>query len=166
MKTVILTVGIPGCGKTTVATQLGLGLAGGDLTKVAGFNRHLYRKILTGSEDNFTKEKEVTETIQKDFSDVLMKDSEVKVLVIHNTELKKEYRRTWAKLIDASNIEVQFIYLVFNCSIETSLKLQEGRDRKVSREVIERMLGGAQFPEGDEFADAVIYIDSANFLKE
>lgn len=129
----ILTVGIPGSGKSTWARETAAeryGLWGGLLV----LERDEIRRELTGDIRNHSREVEVTRIQHDRAREALLRGVNV---VIADTNLKSKYRQPWARL--AAETGAEYVVHVIDTPLEVCVERDAQRPNPVGREVIERM---------------------------
>lgn len=134
-KTVILTIGIPGCGKSTFAAEY-VKRGGGDAIFLNGDN---VRAELYGDASIQGDPKEVFGLIKTRMLEGL-KNPSVKYLVIDNTNLSTKIRNQYYEMVSKDD-DVEFILVYFPVNLEKALRQNKMRDRFVPESVINRMAG-------------------------
>lgn len=139
-KRILITIGIPSSGKSKYADNLEKQV---DPNKLVRLNADSIRIELLGRVDCFDNEALVWGTLYNRYDDALLND-EITHIIIDNTHVSFKSRKEYYKLLNyhsmRHNIDDVHIHLVYiNTNVEKSLELQEGRERKVPREVLERM---------------------------
>lgn len=130
MKQLILTIGLPGSGKSTWAREEAA--LGGYIDIV---ERDQIREELTGDAQNHTREAYVTSVANQRVCNALAAGNSV---IVANTNLRAKYRRQWAKIAEeygAAYREVSFLHVPVDVCIERDAQ----RPNPVGEEVIRRM---------------------------
>lgn len=96
----ILTIGIPGCGKSFWAEEQRLR----NPQSVVVVERDLIREELTGSRQKFTLERTVTEVAQARAREAWTKG---KTVIVSDTNLKDKFRREWRALASTCGVVMQ-----------------------------------------------------------
>ena len=139
-KRILITIGIPSSGKSTYADILEKQV---NPNKVVRLNADSIRLELLGSVECFDKEALVWGTLHNRFDDALLNDR-ITHIIIDNTHVSFKSRKEYYKLLNyhamRHNMDDVFVHLVYiNTKVEKAIELQEGRDRKVPKDVLERM---------------------------
>ena len=129
-KTVIITIGIPSCGKSTFVAEMLK-----DTPHVI-INRDDMRKILTGREDCFTHERQVTDRCRASYTRALT-DPNITHIGITNTHTSPKARKDW--LVVGREFGAKFKFVLFPPDIESAMKLQNLRERQVPKEILSNM---------------------------
>lgn len=124
MKAIVM-VGIPGCGKTTAATEL---------SGAVEVNRDTLRFELTGAYDNFEHEGLIN---RRHAQRIRQAAAEGRDLVVSDTNTIRRYRRSLIKLLKCLGYEVEVV--VFDVGPEACLARNETRSKPVLPEVIHQM---------------------------
>ena len=135
MPELILTIGVPGSGKSTWAR----GEADWNNrvlfdTPTIVVERDEIRHHLTGDHQNFRHEAEVTR-IAEDRARVAL--SQGTTVIVADTNLRAKYRRRWAKM--AEQCGASYREVVFDTPLDVCLARDAARDKPVGEEVIRRM---------------------------
>lgn len=132
MTNFIMLVGLPGCGKSTLAREY------------EGYNIYssdAIREELSGDENNQDINKEVFSTLHKRVKEDLTSGKDC---IYDATNIS--YKRRKAFLEELKNIECKKVCIFVATPFEVCLKQNEGRARKVPYEVIERMYRNFDVP--------------------
>lgn len=136
-KEVLMTIGLPGIGKSTYVNQL---LAGRPHTWL---NADSIRKELTGDEGNISRDHQVWPIFHDRFEKALASPApESQVIVLDNTNLKQSARQPCLNAIRAAMQQGQQVLLKvveFPMDVNLALARQKQRARQVPPEVIRRM---------------------------
>jgi predicted kinase len=134
MARVIITVGIPGSGKTTMVKKFAdkMGISATYISADA------IREELTGDAGNQTANKRVWTLVYKRFTEALLNDDDI---ILDNTSIKLKDRQKIYKTIRECNKmkETEIIIFYCPCSVAKSMLNQQNRDRKVPIDVVRRM---------------------------
>jgi predicted kinase len=148
---VVMSVGVPGSGKSTVLTELS------EKTGIVRINPDQIREELTGSEIDQSRNKEVWDKTYHRVGDALARGESVLVDATHAEAFRRPktiemYRGMGAKTV---------IALQFQVGLETAKKRNKGRSRMVPEYVLERMHKSiAEQPaSNDEGFDEIIEVD-------
>lgn len=134
MTNFIMLVGLPGCGKSTLAREY----------EQKGYNIHssdAIREELSGDENNQNINQEVFSTLRKRVKEDLTNGKDC---VYDATNIS--YKRRKAFIEELRNIECKKVCIFVATPFEVCLKQNEGRERKVPYEVIERMYRNFDVP--------------------
>lgn len=150
-------VGLPGSGKSTVAAGLRINRSGVKSEPVV-VSTDALRKELAGSEENFSKDKEVFEAV---YANTLHAAVEGKDVVYDATNLRRRYRKSLIDHLKKRGIDCQFIALMVNTDIDECKRRNAGRERKVPENVIENMAKGFEPISENEGFSRVIRVKEA-----
>jgi len=126
----ILTIGLPGSGKSTWAQgQAAKGLV--DLV----IERDIIREQLTGDRRNHTQEPLVT---RAHFSQVKWSLQAGRTVVVADTNLKRRYTREWKRLAEECGAEYEEVSFM-HVPVTECIRRDAERDNPVGEEVILRM---------------------------
>jgi predicted kinase len=149
MARVIITVGIPGSGKTTKVTEFAdkMGISATYISADA------IREELTGDAGNQTANKRVWALVYKRFEEALLNGDDI---ILDNTSIKLKDRRKIYKTIRECNKmkETEIILFYCPCSVAKSMLNQQNRDRKVPIDVVRRMQNELCEPTLEEVSDS------------
>lgn len=132
MTELILTVGIPGCGKSTWARDA--------VNMFDRFHNHVIverdqiRGELTGDIRDHTQEGRVTRVAEERVSKALESGRSV---IIADTNLRAKYRRQWRKMAEALGAEYEEVW--FDTPLETCIERDSERPNPVGETVIRNM---------------------------
>lgn len=145
MKAIVM-VGIPGCGKSTAASEL---------EQAIEVNRDNLRFELTGSYANFEHEGLVSRLHARR---IRAAAAEGRDLVVSDTNTLRRYRRGLIKLLKQLGYQVEVV--VFDVGPETCLRRNESRSKPVLSEVIHQMARRLRLnpPTLDEGMDSLRFI--------
>ena len=145
MATVYMLIGISGCGKSTMARKLNVMGEG----KVGIVSSDDIREELYGDASVQNNPKKVFEIVHKRIKGLLDEGYDV---VFDATNLTKKNSKSFFSFLDKENLrdKVDVIGCVCNVDIETCVKRQALRARKVPKEVIERQSLQYEKPEISE----------------
>lgn len=147
MSTMYMMIGIPGSGKSTEAKRLGKSLG------IPVISSDEIRKDLTGSEEDFSMDKEIwTSVIPRRLRSAL-KEGDV---VFDATNLRVRGRNTIRRSIGT---EHSCCAVYMDTPLEVCIKRQEARERKVPRERIEEMHSALVPPTVSEGFDYVLVVE-------
>lgn len=140
-----MTVGLPGCGKSTWAQQ--------NIRQNQMFDEVVssdeYRKRLLGNENDQSNNKLVFNTMMADTAEKLKAGISV---CYDATNINRKDRKHLLNYLERSNVECEKIAVLFAVDINTVLKQNESRLRRVPDDVIYRMLTRFEIPlEGEGF---------------
>ena len=135
MPELILTIGVPGSGKSTWAR----GEADWNNrvlfdTPTIIVERDEIRRELTGDHQDFTREAAVTRIAEDRVRIALARGGTV---IVADTNLRAKYRRRWAKM--AEQYGAKYREVVFDTPLDVCLARDAARDKPVGEEVIRRM---------------------------
>ena len=128
--TLILTIGLPGSGKSTYARER----AQADPINVRISERDLVREQLTGSRRDHSQETRVTAVQRLQVGDWLTAGH---VVIVADTNLRWKYRKQWVKLAETLNVPVEFVHM--DTPIEVCIERDAQRPDPVGEEVIRKM---------------------------
>ncbi len=134
-------VGLPGSGKSTWANSQNLPVVSTDTI----------RGILFGDESIQSNPKKVFSVAFAQIMNFLKNDNDC---IFDATNLTKRNRANVLKIIKPYDA----IAVYFNCDVETCIKRQNLRDRKVPTEVIENMAKRISIPTIEEGFKKIIYV--------
>lgn len=145
-KTLYVAVGVPGSGKSTWwETAKEMDVVPKNSVRI---NMDTIRKDITGSEEDQSRNNEVFKVASMNLDNALSR--EVEVIYWDNTSVKRKDRR---KLVEkAKNSGYKTVAVFFNVERQICVDRASKRQRKVSAEVIDRMLNflgeGPTYSEG------------------
>lgn len=151
-------VGIPGCGKSTWwKLAKDQGLIGSNAIRV---NMDDIRKDLTGDEGDQTQNAKVAQIARMNLHEAL--SNGVEAIYWDNTSALRKYRRDIVKAAKKANYKAVAVW--FDLPFELCVERNEGRDRVVPIDVLERMYDSIQKtpPDYDEGWDDIIVIKVDN----
>jgi predicted kinase len=125
----ILTIGLPGSGKSTWA----LSQVSAE-NKVVVIERDQIRRQLTGSARDHSHEMRVTAIQREDANTAL---SVGWTVIISDTNLRAKYRREWFNIAQQHGAEYEEVR--FDTDIEECIRRDAARDQPVGEEIIRRM---------------------------
>jgi predicted kinase len=134
MKRLILTIGLPGSGKSTWArAQEGFVIV----------ERDQIREELTGDAQDHTREPAVTRLADQRVRDALMAGTSV---IVADTNLRGRYRNGWQHIAVECGAEYEEVSFL-DVSVETCIERDALRARPVGEEVIRKMAQFANPPQ-------------------
>lgn len=139
-------VGVPASGKTTIAHKIS------KKYKATVLSSDEYRKRLCGTESDQSRNEEVFKELYSDMRSLLLSGKNV---IVDATNINRKARRATFSCI--SNIECYKIAYVVNTPIEECYKRDDGRDRHVTKKVIDRYISMFNCPQYFEGFDEIIF---------
>lgn len=158
-KTVLLTIGIPGCGKSTAADHMLRN------TSHVIINADEIRKEFTGAEDNFSQDRAVWVKLFERFADAL-KNPAITHIGVTNTSINHKSRKKYYDIAEASGVDVKWRFVCFTPDVKASMKLQTLRDRAVPKDIVEGFANRYSEPHYPEPKGEVIRIDTADIVRK
>jgi predicted kinase len=129
-----MTIGLPGCGKTTYLHNL---LAGRPKTYISG---DWVRQEVTGSISDLSQDGRVWQVVKDRFDAALRSGTpESQTIVLDATHLTATRRKPFLKQLQDWGQVVTLKVMHFTADLETCLARQQGRARQVPEEVVRRM---------------------------
>lgn len=154
MGIVYMMIGVPGSGKSTIASEIGQKLG------VPVVSSDEVRKEVTGSEEDFSKDGYIWgDVIPNKLKSALLEGD----VIFDATNLRVRDRNKTKKAIGLEH-EYQAIYV--DVPLETCIERQGNRDRKVPPERIVEMYEGMAFPTREEqFKQVFVVTSAADFFE-
>lgn len=150
MKTIFVTVSIPGAGKSTwVNSQIT------DASQVAVVNMDTIRQEVTGDPTDQTQNALVASLARQKFLTAVSHG--VPTIYWDNTTTQRKYRKELIQVGKKGGYKVVAVH--FKVPFEVCVARNKGRDRVVPHEVLVRMQSQLQPPEKDEGWDDIITIE-------
>lgn len=146
---IVITIGIPGCGKSTEAAKLG--------EEFVEANRDEARLQLTGSYDNFSMENDVTYLVHKTIGNAFRAGKSV---IVSDTNTVPKFRKQlieFVRKVGYTDIEAW----IFNVDVDTCLKRNQTRTKPVPPDIIQKMANRmlSNLPTTDEGFTKIIIIE-------
>lgn len=151
----IITIGISGCGKSTICDTLY-----GNIPHVR-LNLDSIRKEICGDPTDHSREIEVIRTLMIRLRETLRDRSDTRPMVMDNTNMIFSDRKAAYQMVEdmgyviGEDIEVTLIYLPI--SIETAWLRQLSRERQVPVEVLQKQTRRFQCPSKHEAVAGIPY---------
>ena len=159
MKKLIMLVGLPGSGKSTVANKIGADF----VCPVVSFDR--IRKELTGSEECQDKDDEVFQLLHNRIKKFLLRNDDDGAPVIVYDACNISYKRRMAFLNEVSKIncrkECYMVWMPYEKCLKNNIKRHKEGGRFVPEQEIERMYKNIYIPQYYEGWDNIV-IDTRN----
>jgi predicted kinase len=150
-KIIYISIGIPGCGKSTWFSEHRKGL---DPMKYALVNMDTIRQEVTGDPTDQSKNTMVAAVARQHFLTAV--SHSVPIIYWDNTTTQRKYRKELIEVGKRGGYDVVAVY--FNIPFDTCVKRNNMRNRVVPKDVLIRMKNQIQVPSMDEGWSEIITV--------